>query len=131
MPASGIVYRDLTNDPLPVPGPEHLTEPIVIGGRNYNGNAGVAQEDNLATHDKAFALKDGATDSHALATSSPDAEHFGAVHHDHDADTRDLGWFEPKENIPSPLVGGIDNEDLWLLIRRFNKVRKSERSRLE
>ena len=35
----------------------------------------------------------------------------------------DLGWNEPKEAVAKPLVGGLSNEDLWLLVRRFNKVR--------
>jgi hypothetical protein len=34
----------------------------------------------------------------------------------------DLGWNEPKEAVAKPLVGGLSNEDLWLLVRRFNKV---------
>lgn len=39
---------------------------------------------------------------------------------------KDLGWNEPKQMIASPLVGGLQNEDLWILIRRFNKVSVSE-----
>lgn len=35
----------------------------------------------------------------------------------------DLGWDTESKNIPDPLIYGIDNEDLWILVRRFNKVR--------
>lgn len=47
----------------------------------------------------------------------------GLAQIDHGSEVKDLGWNEPKENIASPLVGGLNNEELWLLIRRFNKVR--------
>jgi len=33
----------------------------------------------------------------------------------------DLGWSrDPK--IPVPILHGMSNEDLWILVRRFNKV---------
>ena len=40
-------------------------------------------------------------------------------------EAKDLGWNKPQENIASPLVGGLRNEELWILIRRFNKVSPS------
>jgi len=40
----------------------------------------------------------------------------------HNEEVKDLGWNEPKEDIAAPLVGGLDNETLWMLVRRFNKV---------
>ncbi|KAJ3794438.1 hypothetical protein GGU11DRAFT_730253 [Lentinula aff. detonsa] len=37
-----------------------------------------------------------------------------------DPETEDLGWSEnPK--VPIPVVQGLDNEHLWVLVRRFNK----------
>lgn len=66
------------------------------------------------------ALHDAPTDSHALATA--DHEIKGAVHEAvHEEDVADLGWNQSATEIPKPLVGGIENEELWLLIRRFNK----------
>jgi hypothetical protein len=47
----------------------------------------------------------------------------GAAQVKHDAEVVDLGWNESKEHVAAPLVGGLSNEDLWLLVRRFNKVR--------
>lgn len=64
------------------------------------------------------------TDSHALATGTPDLK--GLAQQGTTAHVKDLGWNEPKEVIPSPLVGGLQNEDLWILIRRFNKVAAME-----
>ena len=38
-----------------------------------------------------------------------------------DPDLEDLGWSkDPK--IPVPILHGMSNEDLWILVRRFNKV---------
>ena len=60
------------------------------------------------------------TDSHALAEA--DHEEKGAAQLDHQAvEVKDLGWNEHHKTVP-PLVGGLPNDELWLLIRRFNKV---------
>lgn len=34
----------------------------------------------------------------------------------------DLGWHKDPEHVTHPVVDGMSNEDVWLLIRRFNKV---------
>ncbi|KAK3386185.1 hypothetical protein B0H63DRAFT_415410 [Podospora didyma] len=57
--------------------------------------------------------------SHALATGAYDEK--GLAQQDHEREVLDLGWNEEKHHIAAPLVGGMDNEELWLLIRRFNK----------
>ncbi|TKA71227.1 hypothetical protein B0A49_04170 [Cryomyces minteri] len=36
-------------------------------------------------------------------------------------EVKDLGWNEPPSKIPGPLIKGLPNEELWVLIRRFNK----------
>jgi len=59
-------------------------------------------------------------ESHALAQENQPAK--GLVQQHTGNQIKDLGWNEPKELIPGPLVGGLQNEDLWILIRRFNKV---------
>lgn len=63
---------------------------------------------------------EGPTFSHALATEAQEDE--GLAQQGHDKDVLDLGWNERKQDIAAPLVGGMENEELWLLIRRFNKV---------
>ncbi|KAL0467866.1 hypothetical protein QR685DRAFT_573996 [Neurospora intermedia] len=64
-------------------------------------------------------LEDGHTLSHALATE--DHKLKGAAQLKTEKEVSNLGWNEPKREIAAPLVGGIDNEELWLLVRRFNK----------
>ncbi|KAK6341453.1 hypothetical protein TWF696_008527 [Orbilia brochopaga] len=60
------------------------------------------------------------SDSHALAAADTDLK--GAAQIDHsDREVKDLGWNDPTEVIPKPLVGGLSNDELWTLIRRFNK----------
>lgn len=69
--------------------------------------------------DLANAITDEPTLSHSLAVMEP--EEKGVAQEQHDEMVQDLGWHEPDDKIPSPLVGGLPNEELWLLIRRFNK----------
>ncbi|KAF2865899.1 hypothetical protein BDV95DRAFT_672242 [Massariosphaeria phaeospora] len=90
--ATGIVYKDL----LPIP---DETDP-----------------NRIAT---TTTTNDHPTESHALARQ--DHEEKGAAQLAHGKEVVDLGWNEPKEAMASPLVGGIPNEDLWVLVRRFNK----------
>jgi hypothetical protein len=61
------------------------------------------------------------TESHALANA--DHENKGAAQHDHgETEVKDLGWNEKQSSIPDPLIAGLSNEELWALIRRFNKA---------
>ncbi|KAI9704003.1 MAG: hypothetical protein M1820_005624 [Bogoriella megaspora] len=64
-------------------------------------------------------LADKPTASHALALE--EQEEKGAAQQYHDDEVVDLGWKAPKEEVPSPLVNRLPNEELWVLIRRFNK----------
>ena len=67
------------------------------------------------------AIADAPTDSHALANA--DHEEKGAAQEEHfETEVRDLGWNEHPKDVPMPLVGGLPNGELWLLVRRFNKV---------
>lgn len=61
------------------------------------------------------------SDSHALA-SADDHEIKGAVQTNHEeGEVRDMGWNDKPTDVPTPLVGGLPNEELWTLVRRFNK----------
>ncbi|ORY61026.1 uncharacterized protein BCR38DRAFT_526516 [Pseudomassariella vexata] len=89
------------SDFLPVP---HSTELVTNPGKQ----------------DVSTALADEPTLSHALAMD--DHEEKGASQQDHaEEDVANLGWNETKDHIVNPLIGNLENEDLWLLIRRFNK----------
>lgn len=72
----------------------------------------------------AQSLTDAPTMSHALAMD--DHEEKGEAQLAHDGEVKDLGWTDHVDDIPNPLVGGMPNQDLWVLIRRFNKVSPSE-----
>lgn len=62
------------------------------------------------------------TISHVLANQDHDEK--GAAQFDHgQTEVKDLGWNEHVSDVPTPLVGGLPNEELWTLVRRFNKVR--------
>lgn len=39
-----------------------------------------------------------------------------------DPDTNDIGWNKDMGHLPPAIVHGLSNEDLFLLIRRFNKA---------
>ena len=66
------------------------------------------------------------TESHALATADHEVrgasqQKYSAVNEDgEEEEVQNLGWFEHPNDI-APLVGGLPNEELWTLIRRFNK----------
>jgi len=98
--SAGVVYKDLLADPDTDPTETQIEEPSTT-------------------------LLDAPTESHALALQAAKEaapEEKGAAQIEHAEEVVDLGWNEPKELVARPLVGGLSNEDLWLLIRRFNKV---------
>jgi Protein of unknown function (DUF3292) len=66
-------------------------------------------------------LESAPTDSHALATEEHEVKGAAQIEHD-EVEVKDLGWDEDPKHIPAPVVGGLPNEDLWILVRRFNKV---------
>jgi len=94
----------------------------VTGGVVYKDLLPVPAADPTQHEGTTPTLTDKPTESHALALEAAKSpEVAGAAQVEHAEEVVDLGWNEPKEQIPSPLVGGLDNEDLWVLVRRFNK----------
>jgi hypothetical protein len=77
----------------------------------------VVNPDKMET---ANSITEAPTASHALALADHDLK--GAAQDDHDMEVKDLGWQDNVAEIPRPLVGGLPNEELWILLRRFNKV---------
>ncbi|OCK83359.1 hypothetical protein K432DRAFT_432934 [Lepidopterella palustris CBS 459.81] len=96
MSSEGAVYKDL----LPLPKETEL-------------------EEKPENEELSNTMRDKPTESHALAMA--DHEEKGAAQNGRDVEVVDLGWNEPEHTIPAPLVGGLRNEELWVLIRRFNK----------
>lgn len=62
------------------------------------------------------------TDSHALAAAEPEEKGYAQTHSASSTSVRDLGWHNDSSSIPRPLIAGLPNDDLWVLLRRFNKV---------
>ncbi|KAJ5590679.1 hypothetical protein N7450_004651 [Penicillium hetheringtonii] len=65
-------------------------------------------------------IPEGPTDSHVLSQIELDEKGLSQKAGD-SAEITDLGWTKPLEHIEGPLIAGIPNEDLWMLIRRFDK----------
>lgn len=124
MPTPGYVFRDggpVPDAELKVPrsqdlGPIENAEPA---SRTSTSNSSTA---NMINTPSSGDSSDGSapSESHALATA--DHEIVGAVQKDHeDGEVRDMGWQKAPDKVPKELVGGLQNEELWTLVRRFNK----------
>jgi hypothetical protein len=78
---------------------------------------------------------DSPTASHSLAAETvriapgaDDEQHpQGAAQREYDpanddgVEVRNLGWNKRADDVPRPVVGGLRNEELWTLVRRFDK----------
>lgn len=98
-------------------------DPVNRDGLDYTNAPTASHALATADHEEkgAVQLEGGRTlaDSNGAAINGT-AINGGAV--GGEAPIADLGWHEPPEAIPDPLVGGVSNTDLWTLIRRFDKV---------
>lgn len=75
------------------------------------------------TREAANSLEDDPSLSHALATEDHEVKGLAQMGQEPKGEeVLDLGWNQKKPEIAEPLVGGLDNEELWLLMRRFDKV---------
>ncbi|KAH0364692.1 hypothetical protein KCU65_g6656, partial [Aureobasidium melanogenum] len=117
---TGVVYRDLHPINHPVVQEEIRETPATTAPTTTASTTTSAPPASEATvTDAAQNLTEEPTASHALAQAEVDEK--GVAQLDHGGDVKDLGWNEPPSKIPAPLVGGMDNEELWVLVRRFNK----------
>ena len=103
-----------------VPGPGAEKESIWTAGNLPGQRAQKEVSQEPGVHEPSTGLLSTPTESHALATADHDDK--GSAQQPHDAtEVKDLGWNEHPKQVPTPLVGGLPNENLWLLVRRFNK----------
>ncbi|KAJ5760536.1 hypothetical protein N7520_007692 [Penicillium odoratum] len=65
-------------------------------------------------------IPEGPTDSHVLSQVEQDDKGL-AQQADDTAEVRDLGWNQPSQHFDEAIIAGLSNEDLWMLIRRFDK----------
>lgn len=123
MPTPGYVFKD--GGPIP---DSDLKEPRKIDdlGVAHDRLQETASRTSTSTSSTAAAINtpasgDGSeppSDSHALATA--DHELVGAVQKNQAiGEVRDMGF--KTSPVPKELVGGLENEELWTLVRRFNK----------
>lgn len=123
MPTPGYVFKD--GGPIP---DSDLKEPRKIDdlGVAHDRLQQTASRTSTSNSSTAAAINtptsgDGSeppSESHALATA--DHELVGAVQKNQAAgEVRDMGF--QTSPVPKELVGGLANEELWTLVRRFNK----------
>lgn len=108
MPTPGYYFRDGGTTPPPEENPDNEVRQRILGMR---GTRTVAMKAPLAQN---------TSTSHELATG----EHqiLGAAQEAGKEDrTTNLGWQANAKGVDT-LVGGIPNEELWTLVRRFNKA---------
>ena len=133
MPAPGYVFKDggpipdseLKDSPSAAPGssvptPQPASSSNDPVSRPSTSNSSTA---NIINTPSSGSTESGAapSDSHALATAD-DHEILGAVQKDQEeGEVRDMGWKKSPDEVPKELVGGLQNEELWTLVRRFNK----------
>ncbi|KPM43162.1 hypothetical protein AK830_g3395 [Neonectria ditissima] len=98
------------------------TDPAIEGSfQRLSDSSSTSEPEILGTQEE-----ETPTASHALADASAkgndDTREIGAAQADHgEIEVKDLGWNDHVKNLPVPLVGGLPNEELWTLIRRFDK----------
>lgn len=80
--------------------------------------ATIKADNNLTTDPE---IPEGPTDSHVLSQIKQDERGLAQKAGD-TAEISNIGWDESPDVIEEPLVAGLSNEDLWMLIRRFDKV---------
>ena len=117
MAGDGVVLRDLHDGPGP-------TAPGVVSEQRTSQNHAPAVSSPAPTG-TSHTLDPDASMSHALATASVTGGAVEANAAKPEDEVKDLGWHDADDEIENPLVGGLPNEELWVLIRRFNKARFS------
>ena len=109
MPTPGYVFRDGGATP-PLDGRTTAVE-------THPELSRVTPRSVAATHGP---LAQKSSESHALATENHDLQ-GAAQEAGKEARVTNLGWQANAKDVAT-LVGGLPNEKLWTLIRRFNKV---------
>ena len=110
MPTPGYVFRDSGTTPAT----EKTEEDAVNALPNERAAA------PKTPPKPASPLQEKSSESHALATETPALT--GAIQRaGKEARITNLGWQANAKGVGA-LVGGLSNDELWTLVRRFNKV---------
>ncbi len=120
MPMSGYVFKD--GGPIPDSDLKDQT-PGEVGAQANTESAtrtSTSTSSIMNTPTSSTSTSGVPSESHALATADHDVQ--GAVQQGlQEGEVRDMGWGNNAKDVPTPLVGGLPNEELWTLVRRFNK----------
>lgn len=125
MPTPGYYFRDGGATPPPEENPHsEFRQRITQATKSVTGNKPVpATANKPVTATSQAPLGQDSSTSHQLATGEHELR--GAVHdagkEDH---TSNLGWQANAVGVDQ-LVGGLPNDELWTLVRRFNKASPS------
>src|SRR3984957_9277346 len=121
MPTPGYVFRDSgATPPNEVESTAIETKPDATP---INASAAVAPPPPAPAQNPLLERKP--SESHALATENHELK-GAAQEAGKEAYITDLGWQANVEGLAT-LVGGLPNEELWTLVRRFNKVLIADR----
>lgn len=71
-------------------------------------------------------IPEGPTDSHVLAQVEQDEKGLSQKTGD-STEVTDIGWTTPADHIEEPIIAGLSNDDLWMLIRRFDQASSSKK----
>ena len=125
MPMPGYVFKD--GGPIPdseLKDPQHELNhqpgatPVMETKVTASPSNSVAS--TMVTPTSSTSASNAPSESHALAAG--EHEEVGHVQQGHEeGEVRDMGWNDHPKDVPQPLVGGLPNEELWTLVRRFNK----------
>ncbi|KAK0513106.1 hypothetical protein JMJ35_004092 [Cladonia borealis] len=128
MPMPGYVFKD--GGPIPdseLRDPQHQLnhQPGATPVMETKDTATITSPSNsvastMVTPTSSASASNAPSESHALAAG--EHEEIGHVQKGHEeGEVRDMGWNDHPKDVPQPLVGGLPNEELWTLVRRFNK----------
>ncbi|KAI9737109.1 MAG: hypothetical protein M1834_000700 [Cirrosporium novae-zelandiae] len=106
MPTPGYVFRDSGTTPPALNQPDPTQEYIPNPDFDSSSRKDIMEEIP--------------TESHALAKADHEEKGIAQLNNG-EGEVEDLGWNAHPKDIPSPLIGRLQNEELWTLVRRFNK----------
>jgi Protein of unknown function (DUF3292) len=125
MPTPGYYFRDSGTTPPAEEESETRRRQLGVGSHSKSPLSSTISPPTSPTRNSPPQEK--TTDSHDLAQADHDVKGAAQLA-GRTAEVTDLGWRSPPKEIDT-LVGGLPNEELWVLVRRFNRVCTQNSSR--
>ena len=129
MPTPGYVFRDSGTTPPAEEESESTPPQFLLGDQHKPTQPIQSAQSTQPTQSILSSLsplstrsppQEKTTDSHALAQADHDIKGAAQIAGQSE-DLTDLGWRASPQDIDT-LVGGLPNEELWTLVRRFDRV---------